>query len=113
MTYYRVKWKRGQPYIDIGKSVIVGKKRNTKKVQWESDSKKESLQTAAHSIQKAVENEIARLGFWYGNDYLLQKSPPAVFRHEPDPWLLAGTISRLMRLARKLEKQHLMKVIRK
>jgi len=99
---YRVAWKRGQPFIDVGEIVIVGKK-NIQKIKWKSDQKVKPLSTGYPSIVKAIEQDIFDTAFWFG------KVVFTVDNKHKDAWLLASCINRLIRLRRKLEKHNLFK----
>ena len=97
---YRVRWKDAQPYIEHGEIVIVGKKRQQRRIQWPSEEKLLEFSSGQETIKEAIEQEILEIAFDNGKGYWpVQK--------KGQPWTLSNAIIKIRRLTRKLQKFHL------
>lgn len=101
-TVYRVNWKIGVPYIEPGKIVVVGRKRNTKKIKWPSCKKSKPLKTGYSSIGEAIKNDIFDTARLFGEYDSLGR-----INRKADVDKLVYVICKTQRLFRKLEKHHL------
>ncbi len=101
-TVYRVGWKGGIPYIEHGKIIVVGKKRNTKKIKWQSCEKSSPLQSGYSSIRKALKEDILDTAGLYGRyDWIGHRNV------REDVNTLIYAINKTRRLYEKLKKHHL------
>src|SRR3990167_4360799 len=98
---YRVNWKDGVPYIEIGHIIDVGRKRKTQKIQWPSEPAKLPLSTGSSTIKKALEKDILDTALLFGDPLL------PIEEFMPEPWILARCIWEIMRLRHKLKKHNL------
>jgi hypothetical protein len=97
---YRVNWRKGIPYIEIGEIRIVGKK-GIRKIKWPSEEKLLHISSGSEKIKEAIVEEIYVVSNNYGRYAIFEDNK------NKDAWLLMSCIIRIRRLYRKLKKHHL------
>lgn len=102
MSVYRINWRKGEPFVEAGDIVIVGKKKKIRKIKWPSEEKNKSYSSGFNSIKEALEAEILFIADLFGSSIFAKTG-------KPDPWILATCIVKIIRLYRRLEKHHLVK----
>ena len=90
---YRIKWRNGQPHVEVGEVVIKGRQHRAK-----YPSEKKTTGDWEPSIILAIENELIYLAISYGH------RPELVGSRVTKPWNLVLAVSRLARLHRRLKK---------
>jgi hypothetical protein len=94
---YRIVWSEGQPSVEVGRVVVVARKRLSWRVQWPDGNAVKRKGSA--TMREAIEEGILMVANLFDGGHLRRK--------KPEPMKLALCVVELMRLLRKLERHNL------